>query len=202
MIKNKYAVIGARLPETSNWDDTPWLAALSAAVDAGCTHVITEDRIIYKINSKDSVTNISFLTTFTHVHDMLMNSSMKSFRLGWAPGTYIQMFIPAQHGLETISMQADDEVMDTAPLLPFVMMRTQDGYFIPWSPTPLDQIAADWVIEGHNIGDFKPSDKETPTLEKAGTEGMIPPENIVPKEVAIAELSKEQPQDAISASQE
>ena len=67
-------------------------------------------------------------------------------RTGWnGKGMYLVHFSPVSHGLEMLTVY-DKEEGTTLPLLPFILMKTADNMYVPWTASQTDALAKDWVL--------------------------------------------------------
>lgn len=152
-----YVVTTSVLPDTPQWDGTTWGAVLNRAVDFGRKFIVAGDGIIYKINSVDSVENVSRLMSWGEVESFGMNNKARPiFRASWVRkemDQYIQYFSPVAHGMEMFSILDGfgPDGKTTLPLLPFLMLKTVDDEFIPYSLTMEDMMANDWIIHGYTM---------------------------------------------------
>lgn len=152
-----YVVTPSVLPDTPQWDGTAWGKILNKAVALGRKFIAAGDGIIYKINSVDSVENISRLMSWGEVESFGMNNKARPiFRASWVRkgiDQYIQYFSPVAHGIEMFSILDGfgPDGRTTLPLLPFPMLKTTNDEFIPYTLSLEDIMATDWIIHGYTL---------------------------------------------------
>ena len=145
------------LPETANWEGTLWQEILDCAHRNEFGFIVGCDGIIYKVVNEGCVKNVSKTMTIGEIQAFGCNSLMRPiFRLAWITNNldqYIQYFSPVGHGIEIFSILDGfgPDGRTTLPLKPFLMLKTTDDMFVPYTLTHEDYMATDWVIHGHTL---------------------------------------------------
>lgn len=154
---SNYFICNTVLPDTPEWKGTLWEECLNNSYRNDFSFIVTEDRIVYKINSEDSVENVSKLMSWGEVEAFGMNNKTRPiFRAAWVKNNidqYIQYFSPVAHGIEMFSILDGfgSNGKTTLPLLPFPMLKTTNDEFIPYTLSLEDIMATDWIIHGYTL---------------------------------------------------
>lgn len=83
-------------------------------------------------------TNMSFGEALTAIQN-----GLKVARSGWnGKGMYLVYFSPLEHGFA----DAFEIRGEMKPLLPFIIMKTADGMYVPWLASQSDMLSNDWEI--------------------------------------------------------
>lgn len=153
---DKYFVSVHALPETPVWKDEPFNEDFEKAKSGGFEFIISiPEKMVYKIESEDSVRGVSKLQTFGGVESFAFNKKMqKCIRLKWLIEnklTYVQYFSPVCHRMETLRILDNDNGGTNLPLKPFLMLKNDENMFEPYFPSNEDIFADDWIIVGHDL---------------------------------------------------
>jgi hypothetical protein len=84
-----------------------------------------------------------------------LRQGQKIHRSGWnGRGMYLLLVTSSQYQLDpkvhpvVVSKGAFDRVSETpVDLLPWIGMKTADGYFVPWLASQSDILSRDWEVE-------------------------------------------------------
>jgi len=83
--------------------------------------------------------------SFSYALDLLKAGNIVA-RDGWnGKGMYLVYFSPVIHGMKLLKV-LDSEEGTEYPLLPFILMKTVDNMYVPWSASQTDILAVDWCL--------------------------------------------------------